>query len=88
MPVTDGAGGYVDLKPADDTVQFRVNEALKGKPVSWEFEVGQVRKLGNLPACDWRDLSDQCSRWVHPALGARWGHHQGLLSLRGWRAFF
>jgi hypothetical protein len=39
MPVTDGAGGYVDLKPAKDTVQFRVNEALKGQTVTWEFEL-------------------------------------------------
>lgn len=37
--ITDGAGGVVDLKPAEDTVQFRVNEAVKGKTVSWEFEL-------------------------------------------------
>jgi len=35
MPITDGAGGFVDLKPAPDTVQHRVNEALKGKKVKW-----------------------------------------------------
>ncbi len=37
VPVTDGAGGYVDMSPAEDTVQFQVNEALKGKEVQWEF---------------------------------------------------
>ncbi len=35
MPTTDGAGGFVELKPAPDTVQYRVNEALKGKKVKW-----------------------------------------------------
>jgi hypothetical protein len=39
MPITDGAGGLVDLKPAKGTVQFRVNEALKGKKVKWDFEL-------------------------------------------------
>jgi hypothetical protein len=39
LPVTDGAGGYVDLKPAEDTVQFQVNRALKGQNVKWEFEL-------------------------------------------------
>lgn len=39
MPITDGAGGFVDLQPAKGTVQFRVNEALKGKKVKWEFEL-------------------------------------------------
>jgi serine/threonine protein kinase len=39
LPVTDGAGGYVDLAPAEDTVQFQVNKALKGQPVKWEFEL-------------------------------------------------
>ena len=41
IPVTDGAGGYVDLKPADDTVQFQVNKALKGQNVKWEFELAR-----------------------------------------------
>jgi serine/threonine protein kinase len=39
MPITDGAGGLVDLRPAPDTVQHRVNEALKGKKVRWAFEL-------------------------------------------------
>jgi serine/threonine protein kinase len=39
MPVTDGAGGYVDMAPAEDTVQFQVNNALKGQKVKWEFEL-------------------------------------------------
>jgi serine/threonine protein kinase len=39
LPVTDGAGGYVDLQPAEDTVQFQVNRALKGQTVKWEFEL-------------------------------------------------
>ena len=39
LPVTDGAGGYVDLAPAEDTVQFQVNKALKGQNVKWEFEL-------------------------------------------------
>jgi hypothetical protein len=39
FPVTDGAGGFIDTRPAKDTVQFRVNEALKGKRISWEFEL-------------------------------------------------
>lgn len=39
IPVTDVAGGYVDLNPAEDTVQFLVNRALKGQNVKWEFEL-------------------------------------------------
>lgn len=39
LPVTDGAGGFVDLAPAEDTVQFQVNNALKGQKVKWEFEL-------------------------------------------------
>ncbi|XZE55975.1 protein kinase domain-containing protein [Planctomycetaceae bacterium SH139] len=39
LPVTDGAGGFVDLSPAEDTVQFQVNNALKGQKVKWEFEL-------------------------------------------------
>jgi serine/threonine protein kinase len=38
-PVTDGAGGYADMAPAEDTVQFQVNKALKGQKVTWEFEL-------------------------------------------------
>ncbi len=41
MPITDGAGGYVDLAPAEDTVQFQVNKALQGQIVHWEFELAQ-----------------------------------------------
>lgn len=41
FPVTDGAGGFIDMKPAEDTVQFRVNEALKGQKVTWEFELAR-----------------------------------------------
>ena len=39
LPVTDGAGGFVDLAPAEETVQFQVNKALKGQKVKWEFEL-------------------------------------------------
>jgi hypothetical protein len=39
VPVTDGAGGYIDLAPAEDTVQFQVNKSLKGQIVTWEFEL-------------------------------------------------
>lgn len=39
IPVTDGAGGYIDMAPAEDTVQFQVNNALKGQAVKWEFEL-------------------------------------------------
>ncbi len=39
LPVTDGAGGYIDLAPAEDTVQFQVNKALKAQNVKWEFEL-------------------------------------------------
>ncbi|XZE35612.1 hypothetical protein SH501x_001114 [Pirellulaceae bacterium SH501] len=39
VPVTDGAGGYIDFAPAEDTVQFQVNSALKGQAVKWEFEL-------------------------------------------------
>ncbi|WP_197168323.1 protein kinase domain-containing protein [Neorhodopirellula pilleata] len=42
LPVTDGAGGYVDMAPAEDTVQFQVNKALKGQNVKWEFELAHV----------------------------------------------
>jgi biopolymer transport protein ExbD len=35
MVITDGAGGMVDLRPDADSVQHRVNEALKGKKVRW-----------------------------------------------------
>jgi serine/threonine protein kinase len=37
LPVTDGAGGFVDLAPTEDSVQFQVNKALKGQKVKWEF---------------------------------------------------
>ncbi|MDX1930041.1 MAG: protein kinase [Pirellulaceae bacterium] len=39
LPITDGAGGFVDLAPAEDSVQFQVNEALKGQKVKWEFKL-------------------------------------------------
>jgi hypothetical protein len=39
VPVTDGAGGYIDMASAEDTVQFQVNKALKGQKVKWEFEL-------------------------------------------------
>jgi DKNYY family len=39
LPVADGAGGYVDMTPAEDTVQFQVNKAIKGQKVKWEFEL-------------------------------------------------
>lgn len=39
MPITDGAGGFVDLKPAADTVQAKVNQALRGRTVTWELEL-------------------------------------------------
>ncbi len=39
LPITDGAGGYVDLAPAEDTVQFQVNQAMKGQVIKWEFEL-------------------------------------------------
>jgi serine/threonine protein kinase len=45
VPVTDGAGGYVDLAPAEDTVQFQMNEALKGQKVNWEFELATDSEL-------------------------------------------
>jgi hypothetical protein len=41
VPVTDGAGGYVDMAPAEDTVQFQVNKAIKGQKVEWEFELAR-----------------------------------------------
>jgi len=41
MVITDGAGGMVDLKPEADTVQYRVNESLKGQAVTWEFALAQ-----------------------------------------------
>jgi serine/threonine protein kinase len=37
LPVTDGAGGYIDMAPGEDTVQFQVNKAIKGQKVKWEF---------------------------------------------------
>ncbi len=45
VPVTDGAGGFVDMAPAEDTVQFQVNKALKGQKVKWEFELAQDAKM-------------------------------------------
>jgi hypothetical protein len=47
VPVTKGAGGYIDLKPAEDTVQFRANEALKGEKVTWEFKLGSDVMIRN-----------------------------------------
>ena len=41
VPVTRGAGGYVDMAPAEDTVQFQVNKAIKGQKVKWEFELAR-----------------------------------------------
>lgn len=40
FPVTNDSGGFIDMRPAEDTVQFRANEALQGRKVSWEFELG------------------------------------------------
>ena len=37
--ITDGYGGIVDFKPSEDSLQYRVNEAFKGKRVDWTFEV-------------------------------------------------
>ncbi len=39
LPVTDGAGGYVDTAPDEVTVQYQVNKALKGQKVNWKFEL-------------------------------------------------
>jgi hypothetical protein len=39
IPVTDGAGGFIDLKPAAGTVQFNAIETLEGQNVTWEFEL-------------------------------------------------
>lgn len=39
VSVTDGAGGFVDMAPAEDTVQFQANKALKGQNIKWEFEL-------------------------------------------------
>jgi hypothetical protein len=39
--ITDGAGGIIDFRPAKDTVQYRVNEALKGKVIRWEIKFGK-----------------------------------------------
>jgi hypothetical protein len=39
IPVTDGAGGFVDLQPAEGTVQFNAMEALKGQKVTWDVEL-------------------------------------------------
>ena len=44
--ITDGAGGLIDLTPGKDTMQFRVNEALKGKTIRWEFELGRISAMG------------------------------------------
>ncbi len=41
VPVTKGAGGFIDLKPGQDTVQFRANEALQGEKVTWELKLGR-----------------------------------------------
>ncbi len=35
VPITDGAGGLVDTRPEPDTVQYVVNEALRGEAVRW-----------------------------------------------------
>ena len=45
IPVTDGAGGYVDTAPAEDTVQFKVNQALNGQTVKWEFELAEAATM-------------------------------------------
>jgi hypothetical protein len=37
FPITDGAGGWIDLSPAPKTVQGLVNTAFPRKKVSWEF---------------------------------------------------
>lgn len=44
--ITDRDGGVLDFKPGEDTVQFRVNEAVKGKTVRWEFELGWDASYG------------------------------------------
>lgn len=44
LPVTDGAGGYIDMAPAEDTVQFQVNKAINGQKVKWKFELAHDSK--------------------------------------------
>ncbi|MEM7391499.1 MAG: hypothetical protein AAF492_04045 [Verrucomicrobiota bacterium] len=37
--VTDGAGGVVDLTPAEGTLQFVVNRMFRGKTVDWKMDI-------------------------------------------------
>ena len=84
--ITDGAGGYVDLKPAKDTLQFRVNESLKGQTVKWEFELAadvspnylglmmlQPKSATRCPAS--RSKSSTCSR-----MKARYSGWESMMS--------
>ncbi len=53
-----GAPGLLDFRPPKDTVQFRVNEALKGKAVRWEFELAD-------------DPRDDGQVWLEPEWNAK-----------------
>jgi hypothetical protein len=44
LPVTDGAGGFLDMAPAEDTVQFQVNKAINGQKVKWKFKLAHDAK--------------------------------------------
>ena len=37
--------GYADLRPKNGTVQWHVNEALKGRSVAWEFEIAKAQVI-------------------------------------------
>lgn len=85
--ITDGAGGYVDHRPPVGTVQFEVNEALKGRQVRWEFVVGdepsQADQFALAPTWDGRpDVEAEGDPKEFPYLGLILfaGHVAGLPS--------
>lgn len=39
FPITDGAGGFIDLSPLPGTLQFRANDCYSDRKVSWKIRL-------------------------------------------------
>ncbi len=87
LPITDGAGGYVDLAPAEDTVQFQVNQAMKGQVIKWEFELAFDAVMSFNGVCSTPTKSRvprereavsrcTCSQYNEPNRLQSWGHRE------------
>ena len=52
--------GFVDLKPKDGTVQWSLNQALKGRSVKWAFEVAKAKVI----ELDEAAAGDKDVKWI------------------------